>query len=123
MFHLVDLAVAENPIFQTPLRFSSMALPYSSGDVRRVAVFSKVPLPEIKPAIGNKVEIVSLVFDEKDNIVGFDREEADFSALSARPAYHYFAMSLNPGKLQVPDRDPGPRDGERGRRIRVCHHP
>ncbi|HOW86110.1 MAG TPA: VWA domain-containing protein [Candidatus Aminicenantes bacterium] len=97
MFHLVDLAVAEDPVFQIPLRFLSMALPYSAGDVTRVAVFSKIPLSEIKPEIGNKVEIMSLVFDQKDNIVGFNREEADFTALSGPAAYHYFATPLKPG--------------------------
>jgi VWFA-related protein len=97
MLHLVDLALSEDPLFQTPIRFTVLTLPYSSKGKSQLAVVSKIPIGEMKPVLGNNTEIVNIIFDKKENIVGFRREKVDFSKLPEKNIYHSCLVPLPPG--------------------------
>jgi len=97
MLHLVDLALTEKSLFQTPIRFPLKALPCSIKGKPNLAVFSKIPMEKIQELSGKDVEIVSIIFDKEDNIVKIERDEKDFSKLPKGNIYYSSLLSLNPG--------------------------
>ncbi|MCK4429787.1 MAG: VWA domain-containing protein, partial [Candidatus Aminicenantes bacterium] len=88
MFHLVDLALSEKPLYQTPVYFPLAALPCSIKGEPNLALFSKIPMEKIQEFSGKEVEIVSIIFDEDDNIVKIERDEKDFSKLPKGNIYY-----------------------------------
>ena len=99
MLHLVDLALTEKPIFQTPLRFPMTVFTCSIEGKSNVAVFSKIPMGTIQEFSGEDVEIVSIIFDEEDNIIMTERDERDFSKIPEGNIY-YSLFSLSPGQYK-----------------------
>ena len=97
MLHLVDLALSEKPLFQTPVHFALKALPCSIKGKPNLAVFSKIPMEKIQEFSGRDVEIVSIIFDKENNIVKIEREKKDFSKLPKGNIYYSSLVSLNPG--------------------------
>jgi hypothetical protein len=63
-------------------------------------VISKIPIAEIKPVLGNNVELVNIVFDKKEDIIGFRREEMAFSKLPGKNIFHSSFISLPPGDFK-----------------------
>jgi hypothetical protein len=97
MLHLIDLALAEKPLSQTPLRFPMAALACSVEKEPNLCLMAKIPVDKIKEISGKKVEMVNLIFDSKENIVELKRGEEDFSRYPGENAYYYSLLSLNPG--------------------------
>ena len=97
MLHLVDLALSERPLFQTPVRFPLVALPCSVRGKLNLALFSKIPMEKIREFSGRNVEIVSIVFDKENNIVKVERKGMDFSKLPKGNIYYSTLLPLNPG--------------------------
>jgi len=97
---LVDLALAENPLSQTPVRFIMQALPCSAGPPRNLGLVSTIPLDRLKDIVGKKVEAVSLVFNGRDEIVELGRTEADLVAIKQKNAYFYSLLSVPPGNYR-----------------------
>lgn len=107
MFHLIDLALAENPVFQTPLPFPLTALPCSIEEEPNLCLIAKIPLEKIKEISGKKVEIFTLIFDTKEDIVNLKRGEENFTGLPGESIYLYSLFSLSPGtyKCRIVIRD------------------
>ena len=97
MLHLVDLALSEDPLFQTPVRFPVVALTSVIKGKPNLALYSKINRENIQELAGNMVEIVSIIFDNKDNIIKIEREELDFSKLPKGNIYHSALLPLDPG--------------------------
>jgi len=97
MLHLVDLALSENPLFQTPLRFPLIALPSPSGGEQKLCLWAKVEKEKIQEMGGKKLEAVTILFDDRDNIVKMERKEADFSRLPDGPLHLSSFLHLSPG--------------------------
>jgi len=106
--HLFDLALTERPLLQTPLRFTMAALSYASGDEIRLHILSKIPAEAIEKFSGKKVEIVSLVFDEKENLAGLRRTESDLTKYRGMDVFYTFGALLPAGqyKCRLVIRDP-----------------
>ena len=98
--HLVDLALTERPLFQYPIRFPLEASHISRAEKGNLLLVFRIPIDKLQEIAGKKVEIVCLVFDEKDNIVGFDRMEMDFSKLPEEEFKHTSHLSIPPGKYK-----------------------
>jgi len=97
MLHLVDLALSENPLFQTPLCFPLIALPSPSRGKQKLCLWARVEKEKIQEMVGKKLEAVTILFDEKDDIVKIERKEADFSRLPDGPLYLSSFLPLSPG--------------------------
>lgn len=95
--HLVDLALTEKPHFQIPFRFPLKALFCSIKRESILALISKISRRIIKEVSDKEVEVVILIFNEKDNIVALKRKEYNFSSLSKRSIYYYSFSYLSPG--------------------------
>jgi VWFA-related protein len=97
MLHLVDLALNESSLFQTPLRFHMKALPCSIKEKTNLVQFSCIPMEIIQEISGKEAELVSIIFDKEDNIVKIQRENIDFSQLPRSNIYYSTLLALNPG--------------------------
>jgi VWFA-related protein len=97
MLHLVDLALNESSLFQTPLRFPMKALPCSIKGKTNLVQFSCIPMEKIQEISGKEAELVSIIFDKEDNIVKIQREKKDFSQLPRSNIYYSTLLALNPG--------------------------
>ncbi len=84
---LVDLALAEIPLSQTPVRFSMRALVQSSGPPNNIGLIAEIPLKKIAGVMGRKVEAVSLVFNAADDIVDSKRTVVDLASISRDTAF------------------------------------
>ena len=98
MLHLVDLALSEDPLFQTPIRFPLVTIPSVIKGKPNLALHSKINRDNIQELSGRDVEIVSIIFDNKDNIIKIEREELDFSKLPIRNIYYSALLSLDLGE-------------------------
>lgn len=109
--HLFDLALTEKPLLQTPLRFTMAVLSYAAGEQTRLEVLSKIPDAVIQKFSGKKVELISLIFDEKENLAGLQKAEAELSKYRGMDVYYTTGVSLQPGpyrcRLVIRDLDTG----------------
>jgi VWFA-related protein len=98
--HLVDLALAENPLSQAPVRFTMQALACSPEPPNNLGFVAEIPLDKLGEVAGTKVEAVSLIFNGADDIVDLRRTEADFAALGQKRAYIFSILSVPPGNYK-----------------------
>ena len=98
--HLVDLALTERPLFQDPIRFPLDAV-FKPGEKKtNLQLVFEIPAAKLEEISGQKVEIVSLVFNERDDIVAFDRVEKDFSEIQGDELRHTAQLEIPPGKYK-----------------------
>ena len=81
MLHLVDLALNEKPVFQTPVHFPVMRATCPPDKKSNLCLSAELPLEKIREILQGKFEIVSIVFDDRGNTVELKREEKTFSGL------------------------------------------
>ena len=98
--HLFDLALSDRPLLQTPAVFTMEALSYASGEEPRLQMLSKIPPPVLAKFSGGKVEIVAIVFDDKDNVAGLQRREADLSKYRGMDVFFTSGAALAPGSYR-----------------------
>jgi len=98
--HLVDLALSENPLFQTPVRFPLVVLPCVIKGKPNLALFSKIPMEKTQELSEKDVELVNAIFDKEGNIVKIAREKVDFSKLPGGNIYHSALLPLDPGEYK-----------------------
>ena len=98
--HLVDLALAENPLSQAPVRFTMQALSCSQEPPDNLGFVAEIPLEKLGEVAGTKVEVVSLVFNAADDIVDLRRTESDFKALGRNKTFHFSVLSVPPGNYK-----------------------
>ena len=97
MINLVDVALAEKPISQTPVRFDMAALPRSAEIADNLLLAAAVPMEAIRDMAGKKIEVVSLAFDLTDEIVQMKRTE-EIPARAAVGRIHLLSiLSVPPG--------------------------
>jgi VWFA-related protein len=105
--HLFDLALSDKPLLQTPLAFAMEALSYASGEEPRLLMLSKIPNAVLERFAGRKAEIVAVIFDDKDNVAGLQRREADLTKYRGMDVYFTSGAALAPGayKCRIVIRD------------------
>jgi len=85
--HLIDLALAENPLSQAPLRFSMAAFAFSPAQENNLCLAAAIPLDKVGEMAGKKVEVVSMAFNTADDIIELSRSEEDFTKVQQKDAY------------------------------------
>jgi len=109
--HLFDLALSERPMFQTPLAFSLRTLVFADKDESRLLMLSKIPAEAIDKFSGKKVELVSLVFDEEENLADLQRQETDLTKYRGMDVFTSSEIALKSGayrcRLVIRDLDTG----------------
>jgi VWFA-related protein len=100
LLHLYALALWEGHSFQVPLNFSmlTLTLPQESG--RQVLLLSDIPLQRIREKMGPQVEMILLIFDEKNYVVESRREVLNLGQIPAENLYQYSIVLLPPGKYE-----------------------
>jgi len=98
--HLINLAIADIPQFQTRLDLPLITLPCSEEKESNFVLLSEARLDEIEDIGGEKTEVVALVFDQENNIVVSSRYEVDFSEFSQEKICPYAILSLSPGQYK-----------------------
>jgi len=97
MLHLIDLALSKKPLLQEPYHFPLIALPFAQDQKANCAVITKIPAEKVKDISGIKMEVVTLFFDDDNNIVDMQKSEAGSSSLTQDCVYFYSFFSLVPG--------------------------
>jgi len=97
--HLVDLALSENPQFGNPIEIPMVALPVSAANREKVVMIAATEGSH-RDVWGDKTEIVFLVFDDKQNIVGYRGIEGDDPRFSQESILPYAVIPLYPGEFE-----------------------
>ena len=97
MLQLVDLALSEEPVFQTPVRFPLEVVPCEPGAKGNLCMEAGVPVEKIRDLLSGKVEIIGVIFDEKENVVTLKRDEREATDLSGERFTFSSSFSLPPG--------------------------
>ena len=82
MLHLVDLALSEEPLLQTPVRFPLEVVPCEPGSEGNLCLAAEIPLEKIQSVLAGKSEFIAVIFDEKENIVTLKRNAREATDLS-----------------------------------------
>ena len=98
--HLVDLALAENPLSQAPVRFAMQALACSAAPQNNLGFVAEIPLEKLGEVAGTKVEVVSLAFNAADDIVDLRRTESDSKVFERNKAFHLSLLSVPSGNYK-----------------------
>jgi len=98
--HLFDLAMSENPLFQVPVIFPSIALPCSEKEESNLVMLSELPVDKIKEITRGDAEVLTLIFDEEKNIAEYHIGEINFYTLPHNKICIYSISSLLPGKYE-----------------------
>lgn len=95
--HLVDLALSQRPHFGELVEFPLVALPYSAAGAGKIMLLSRITAEKMKRILGERSEIVLLIFDEKKEIVRFQRIKAGDQKFFREDVFFYATVSLSPG--------------------------
>jgi len=98
--HLFDLALSENPQFQVPIIFPSIALPFSEKEESNLVMLSEIPIDKIKEVTKGETEVLTLIFDEEKNIAEYHIGEVNFYTFPHNKICIYSISSLLPGKYE-----------------------
>jgi len=98
--HLFDLALSDRPLLQTPLTFSLSAISFAAGEAGRLEMLSKIPPSVLERFSGKKVELISLVLDENENLAGLQRMEADLTKYKGMDVFCASGTALAPGNYK-----------------------
>jgi len=85
--HLLDLALSDRPLFQAPLPAAMTALACPPTRDANLLMVAKIPAETVDALGGEKVELVSFVFDENDNLADMRRSVDALSRFRERPLY------------------------------------
>jgi VWFA-related protein len=109
--HLFDLALNERSLSRLPVNFPMTTLSFSSGKESGLEMLARVPAGILEKFSGQRVEFLTIVFDERDNIRDVRRTEADPGRYRGRALVFAAGAALQPGdykcRLVVRDMDTG----------------
>jgi len=99
---LIDLALAENPLSQEPLRFAMMVWPDACAPPDNLHLLAEVLFSGLGGVAGQRVEFVSLIFDSMDRIVDLSRAEIRMAAdgHETAPVFLYAKLEAPPGRYR-----------------------
>ena len=98
--HLIDLALAEMPLFQIPIRFQMTAQVCSFDNKNNLLLAGHLPAEAAAQISGGKVEVNSLIFNEQDEIISHHRCEEDWPSLAGKEIYLLGSAGILPGKYK-----------------------
>lgn len=92
---LVDLALAEDPMSQDPIRFGMTLWPTASLPPDNLDVLAEISTSGLGDVAGERVEFVSLLFDAMDRIVDSSRSEIRFDKTALVTNRTFLAAKLS----------------------------
>lgn len=95
--HLIDLALAENPQSQTPVRFAMRALTCSAAPPDNLGFVAAVALDKLGEVAGTKVEAVFIALNAAGDIIDMRRAKKNFATLGREDVYFLSRLSVPPG--------------------------
>lgn len=95
--HLIDLALNQRSLFEDPIRFSLEATIDSTKEKGNLKLLSKISFKDLKELMGEKLEMVCLVFDEQNTILGFKREDIEISGIAEGEYEHTAFLTIPSG--------------------------
>jgi VWFA-related protein len=95
--HLLDLALSDHPLFQTPLTAAMTALACPPEWGLNLLMVSRIPAETLEKLGGDKVEIVSFVFDENDALSDMRRSVDNLARFKDRPVYYASGGNVKAG--------------------------
>jgi len=97
---LIDVALAEKPRFETPLGLPLAAVPCPGSEGGDLLLFTEFAVGGMEDVLGEKAEMLALVFDESNDLVSNQKGEIRREDL-AGPAYVPYAFAaLGPGRYK-----------------------
>jgi len=100
MLHLVDLALSEEPLFQTPVRLPLEIVPCRAESKGNLRLEGTIPIEKIRDVLAGKSEFVAIIFDDNGNIVTLRRNEKETYTLTSESFTFGAEFSLSPGTYQ-----------------------
>lgn len=100
--HLVDLALSEKPLSQQPLRFSMQALPWNAGSRWDIHFVAEIPVDSLEEIAGPRLEAVSLIFSELDELIDSQRIDLDLNRpeIQGKSVFLQSDLSAPPGQYK-----------------------
>jgi VWFA-related protein len=98
--HLIDMALNERPHFGSYVNFPMIVLPYESKKRTKSLIMFDTSGGLLGDVLGEKTEIVFLVFDEQQNIVGLKEFAVDDPEIFRGNVFPYVIAPLYPGKFE-----------------------
>ena len=97
MLHLFDLALSEEPLFQVPVRFPLRIVPCPPGAEANLCLAAQVRLEDIREIMKGMIEMVTVIYDEKDNVATLKKSHIKVSELKGETASFGGSFSLPAG--------------------------
>ncbi len=97
LFHLIDLALSKRPLLQEPLYFPMITLSFSNKGKSNLVTISQISADIMRDISGGNIEVVTLIFDKKNNVVEMQKSLDSASKLAQDNVYFYSYFSLSPG--------------------------
>lgn len=98
--HLYDMALAEKPVFGTPLRIPLCASAGPAGESPNLLLLSEIAVDVLDDVLGEKAETVVLVLDGNNAVVEEQRGELDRKALGERWFFPFALATIPPGEYK-----------------------
>lgn len=98
--HIIDLALGKGHYYKAPYPFPVVALPCPIENKSGLILLSEIHLDSIEEVIGEKTEIVTLIFDKENNIVDSTQGKANLATVPQKLLHHYAVSSLEPGDYE-----------------------
>jgi VWFA-related protein len=100
MLHLIDLALSEQPLFQTPVRFPVQVVPCAPGAKGNLCLAARVPVENVREVMTGLVEMITVMFDEREDIAAFKKSQVKVSNLTGEQVSFGGTFSLPAGTYQ-----------------------
>jgi len=98
--HLMGLTLNRKSVFEEPLEFSMIALPFSDKGGPNTVLLTEIDPEEMAELLDGEVEMVTFVFNPMNEIMDQIRIKMDLSDASEKKNYHYNISSLEPGQYE-----------------------
>jgi VWFA-related protein len=98
MLHLIDLALSDKPQLQEPIHFPAHASQWKADEESNVLISAKIPGDRLKEIQGRKMEVVTLILNQKNYVVELKQEECGISQSIQDDMYSSTDVSLPPGE-------------------------
>ncbi len=99
--HLVDLALSDKPLFQTPLSLPSAPLLFLKGKSLAICYLSKFPGNGTRELVTPRAEVLTIIFDDREEIVSLQRAEVSNRDFSEEGTFYYSLHLLPPASYKI----------------------
>ena len=99
-FHLIDLALSDKSHLQEALDVPVLVLPYEIQSNVGLFILAKIPRQKIEEIGTGKTESVTLIFNDRNDIVEFKKKEIDRKASPGIDTFVSSSVRLSSGKYE-----------------------